>query len=133
MLNELKAILESIDDITEVKNEGIFYGVCTRKDLDEWNYIVFNRRDTTKSGKSYAIGFSEYYEVHIVHEDYIPEGYVYDVIREVEDQSGQKGCKLRQTDDKIEYSYMQKPNTDIVMEIATITFVHAIKESVIRE
>lgn len=133
MLNELKEILKSLDETTGVVNAGVYYGMCNRKDLDEWNYIVFNRKDTGKSGKTAAVGFSEYFEVHIVHEDYIPEGYVYDVIREVQKKSGQAGCKLRLTDDRIAYTYTQKPNTDIVMEIATITFVHAMKDDVIRE
>lgn len=133
MLDELKDILKSLDETTGVVNTGVYYGICNRKDLDEWNYIVFNRKKTGKSGKTVAIGFSEYFEVHIVHEDYIPEGYVYDVIREVQKKSGQAGCKLRLTDDEITYTYTQKPKTDIVMEIATITFVHAMKDDVIRE
>ena len=102
-----------------------YYGACHERKLDLWNYFVFNRRVTTKNNTSKA-DFQTFYEVHIVHEDFIPEGYVETVIQALETQD-ESGTKLRATPDDIRYDYVFKGNTDVVVEIATLTIYHPAK------
>ena len=102
--------------------EGVWYGACREKQLDKWNYFVFNRWKTTKNNQSRA-DFQTFYQVHVVHEDYIPEGYVETVIKALEAQDD-PGTKLKATADDITYSYTFKGNTNMVVEIANITFFH---------
>lgn len=104
---------------------GAYYGACSERKLDRWNYFVFNRRTTTKRNTSRQ-DYQTFYEIHIVHEDYIPEGYVEAVVEALEAQD-ESGTKLRATDDDIRYDYVFKGNTDVVVEMATITVFHPAK------
>jgi hypothetical protein len=98
---------------------GAYYGACNERNLQEWNYFVFNRKETTKS--SNKRDWQTYYQLHIIHEEYIPDGYVEKVIKALESQ---EDVKLRVTIDPVEYSYTFKGKGDVVIEIATITFFH---------
>lgn len=108
MLDKLKKILESLD-------ENLYYGQVARVP-ERWNYTTFNRSTVSKAGKS-KMDFCEYYEVHIVRENYIPEGYIYEVIRKIV-----SGTRLRLADKDITFDYFLKGNTDLSVEVATITF-----------
>ena len=120
ILNETEKTLKRLAKSPDVPMQGAWYGACRKKGLDEWNYFVFNRKKTTKS--SNRLDFQTFYEVHIVHEDYIPEGYIETVVRALESQSD--GAKLKCTSDDIVYDYIFKGNTEMVVEIATITLFH---------
>lgn len=120
VLNKMRETLRVLANDSNVPMHGVWYGACRTKDLGEWNYFVFNRKKTTKS--SNKLDFQTYYEVHVVHEDYIPEGYIETVIKALESQSD--GAKLKCTSDDIAYDYAFKGNTGMVVEIATITFFH---------
>lgn len=98
---------------------GAYYGACNEKDLQEWNYFVFNRKTTSKA--SNRMDWQTQYELHIIHEEYIPDGYVEKVIKRLEEQ---KNVKLRVTADPVSYDYTFKGKGDTVVEIATITFFH---------
>lgn len=115
-------LTEMMDKLaTFAKNNGMvdaYYGACNEK-LQEWNYIVFNRTRIKNNGKIKG-DFNEYYAVNIVHEDAIPEEYIYKTIQEV---LKIKGVKL--TNEDITISYTRKGNTDVVVEIATIIFTKA--------
>lgn len=104
---------------------AVYYGACNERQLDLWNYFVFNRRVTTKRNTSRQ-DYQTFYEVHIVHEDYIPEGYAEAVVAALE-APDDGGTKLRATDDDIRYDYVFKGNTDVVVEMATITVFHPSK------
>ena len=67
--------------------------------------------------------YQTFYQVHIVHEDYIPEGYVETVISELS-KKAEDGTKLRPTNDDVNYNYTFKGGTNVVVEIATITIYH---------
>lgn len=127
MSSVLKRIRRTLDGLLggDAGMAGTYYGACNERELDHWNYFVFNRRVTTKRNTSRQ-DYQTFYEVHIVHEDYIPEGYVEAVVAalEAEDESG---TKLRATDDDIRYDYIFKGNTDVVVEMATITVFHPAK------
>jgi hypothetical protein len=122
VLNRIRDTLASLKDDNAVPMEGVYYGACQEKELDNWNYFVFNRWKTTKNNQS-RTDFQTLYQVHIVHEDYIPEGYVQRVISALEAQAD-AGTKLKATMGDIPYNYTFKGNTNMVVEIATITLFH---------
>ena len=107
----------------EVKMEGVWYGACRENDLMYWNYFVFNRYKTTKNDRGSRVDLQTFYQVHIIHENYIPEGYVDTVIEALQEQAD-PGTKLKVTNDDIQYNYTFKGSTNMVVEIATITFFH---------
>lgn len=119
ILTATKNTLQELAKDAEVPMAGAYYGACREKSLEAWNYFVFNRKKTDKS--SNRMDYQTTYQVHVVHEDYIPEGYIEKVIETLE---AQKGAKLKATADPIEYNYTFKNNTDMVVEIATITLFH---------
>ena len=122
VLDRIKDTLESLAQ-GDVKMDGVWYGACRETKLDHWNYFVFNRRRRSKATSTSRSDNQTYYEVHVVHEDYIPEGYIDTVIHALEAQSDPH-TKLKQTNDDIHFNYTFKGNTSMVVEIATITFTH---------
>lgn len=122
VLNRIRRTLDSLCEDTNVPMNGVYYGACREKKLDLWNYFVFNRKKTTKDNTG-RVDFQTFYQVHIVHEDYIPEGYVQTVIDALSAQD-ESGTKLKATKDDIEYNYTFKGTSNMVVEIATITLLH---------
>lgn len=120
VLDKIRDTLETFLDNPEIPMQTVGYGGVRKTDLQAWNYFVFNRKRRSKNNKQDRQTF---YKVHIVMEDYIPEGYV-DAVIEALEASSEAGTKLRQTLDDVEYNYVYKGNTDLVVEIATITFYH---------
>ena len=114
ILDEIKLKLEEID-------KCVYYGAVSKSIKEtEWNYIVFNRAPTKINQNKN--GYSYYFSVNIVRENFVPEGLDLEVISKVEEISG---MKLANTD--MEYNYIVKPNTNIVVEMLTINFVKAMK------
>lgn len=113
MLNEIKTVLAELKTDTDVPMEAIFYGVCT-EDLSKWNYFVFNRVRSSRPGDA---EWNEYYTVNIIHEDYVPEGYVEKVIKAI------KAAAHMRVSGDVTYAYVQKSNTQMVVEVASIVFV----------
>lgn len=114
ILNDLKAKLEEID-------KNVFYGMVDNSMKETlWNYIVFNRE--RKKISQNKTGFSDYYAIHIVREEYIPEGLEEEVIAKVLEIDG-----MRLAGDDGEYTYIPKPNTNVVIEMFSIGFVKAKK------
>lgn len=114
ILDDIKVKLEQID-------ERVFYGMVDNKVKETiWNYIVFNRvKFKTSQNKT---GYSYYYDVHIVRENFIPEDLELEVINKILEISG-----MRLTEDDFNYEYVEKPNTNIVIEMLSIRFVRAKK------
>ena len=121
MLNEIREKLGELKKNEAVPMEDVAYGLLPQGSTKKWNYFVFNRVNVKTAGKAKG-DFNEYYAVHIVHEDFIPEGYIYKVIQKVLEI---KGIKLAINED-ISFNYARKGNTDVVVEIATIVFTKAI-------
>ena len=114
ILDEIKAKLEEVDP-------KVFYGmVKTIKPESLWNYIVFDRRIMRASEQK--TGYTDYYRVHIVREGFIPEGIAEEVIEKMKEIAG---FKVAKTD--MPYTYVQKGNTDVVVEMLTIEFLRARK------
>ena len=122
VLNRIRDTLTTLAAAKDVPMEGVWYGACREKELKDWNYFVFNRAKTSKDNKS-KMDYQTFYQIHVVHEDYIPEGYVLKVIEALK-QKDESGTKLRPTNDDVAYNYIFKGNTNMVVEIATITMYH---------
>ena len=114
ILDEIKQGLEKIDS-------RVFYGMVDNSVSETiWDYIVFNRA-TLKAGQN-KNSFSDYYDVHIVRENFIPEGIDGEVIEQMLTIDG-----MRLAGADCAYSYVQKPNTNVVVEMLTLHFVRARK------
>lgn len=120
LLDDVKKALKEIDPL-------VFYGLVPSRLVDEnneevpvWDYIVFNRSRL----KSHAnkTSYNDHFEVHIVREEYVPEGIDIDVIAKL---TALPGVKLADEDGT--YDYIMKPNTDTVVEMLTLTFTRGRK------
>ena len=123
VIKRIRETLEALCADSTNPMEGVWYGACRAKELKTWNYFVFNRKKTTKASSPNRVDLQTLYEVHIIHEDAVPEGYVQKVIEALQEQSD-PGTKLKVTADDIDYDYTFKSSTNMVVEIATITFLH---------
>lgn len=114
LLNDVKTKLEEIDPI-------VCYGTVDPK-LREmvWDYIVFNR--VTLSSSSNKTSYSDKFDVHIVREEFIPEGLDLEVINKMLEIPG---VRLASSDG--EYNYTRKNDTGHVVEMLTLHFVRARK------
>ena len=109
ILNDIKEKLEEID-------ENVFYGaVNSRMKETLWNYTVFNR--VKLSPNQNKTGYTAEYSVHIVREDFIPEGLEEEVIEALKSIKG-----VRVNSEGGSYDYVTKPSTDTVVEMFSINF-----------
>lgn len=114
-------ILQDLKNKLETLDLPVFYGrVSNVTNLEVYDYIVFLRDYTKYSATKKSFG--DYFTVVIVSEEFIEEDFDKQVIDAVTSLAG-----FRVTDDDISYEYTTKPNTDILIELATIKFVHARK------
>ena len=112
MRNKIKNKLLEIEG-----NDLLFYGMVPENiDIEEWNYIVFNQSKMKKSGSS-SNDLSGYWNVVIVHEDYIPDDLVAEVINKMSEVNG-----LRLADGDYPYVYTQKGSTNIIVEMLVLQF-----------
>ena len=123
VLNRIRDTLTTLAFDKTIPMEGVWYGACRERELDKWNYFVFNRYKTTKNNQGSKVDLQTFYQVHVVHEDYIHEGYVEKVISALQEKDA-SGTKLKLTNEDIGYSYIFKGNTNMVVEIATIVLYH---------
>ena len=107
-------ILEDIEGKLKEIDNKVFYGMADAN-VTLWNYIVFNRAPL-KVGEN-RTGFSDRYDVHIVRENYIPEGLDIQVIRKMLEIAG-----MRQTSEDCQYNYARNPNTGAVVEVLSLHF-----------
>ncbi len=112
--------LLAIEDKLQEIDPNVFYGMVDKKIAETaWNYIVFNRTGVKYNDNKTAK--SDAFDVHIVRENYIPEG--------LETEVAQKLCELPgvRLSGETKFYYERKPNTNIVIEMLTISFVRARK------
>jgi len=115
ILDEITKKLEQIDPI-------VFYGaVDSSVKATLWNYIVFNR--TTLKQNTNKTGFTDGYSVHIIRENFIPDGLAEEVIAKMLEING-----MRESGSDMQYQYVVKPSTDTVVEMLSIDFVKARKK-----
>ena len=114
ILTDIEAKLTEID-------QNVYYGIVdeSRKDT-VWDYIVFNRTGIKHSlNKTSA---SDRFDVHIIRENYVPDGLEDVVIESLSELPG-----VRMSGEDTTFAYVQKPSTNIVVEMMTIHFLRARK------
>lgn len=110
-------ILEDIKNKLLEVDDHVFYGMVDNSMKETlWNYIVFNR--SVMSINTNKTGYTDRFTVHIIREDWIPEGLELDVIDKMLEIPG-----MRLAANDATYNYVQKPNTNIVVEMISIDFV----------
>ena len=116
ILNQINEKLEEIDSL-------VFYGAVDNEVKESvWNYIVFNRGKLKPS--SNKTGYTYSYDIHIVRENYIPEDLEIEVINKILEIEG-----MRLKDEEHEFNYIVKPNTNIVVEMLSLSFIKARKNA----
>ena len=109
-------ILEEIKEKLEQIDKNVFYGAVDMSMKETlWNYIVFNRVKLSPSQNK--TGCTAEYAVHIVREDFIPEGLEEEVIEALKTIKG-----LRVDGDGGTYDYVTKPSTNNVVEMFSVNF-----------
>ena len=115
MLEQLEKKLQEVMPI-------VYYGAAQddEENITLWNYIVFWRGRTTRNQNN--TGFTDYYSVAIVHENWVPDEMIEATISKIETLPG-----VRLANSDIDFNYTRKASTNAVIEIATLTFGHARK------
>lgn len=116
ILDKIQEVLESV-----AGKLPVYYGKTFASENEKQNYIVFNRRNMNKSGRNMC-DFNYYYQVHIIHENYIPEGFEQEVIDAMESIPG-----LKLVDEQHPFQYVLIESTDTVVEMLTLTFTKTVK------
>ena len=119
-MSKFKGLLEKIESCLQGFGLPVYYGRTFAKDNDEWNYFIFNRQSLNKSGTS-GVDINYQYQVHIVMENYVEEDFEIEVIKTIQEKTRLKLTGIGQ------YSYATKGNTDIVVEMLTLTFTRTAK------
>lgn len=112
MLNKINELLNELD-------KNVYYGMSTHDEEDNWNYIVFNRKKIKPSGQN-KTGYTYYYSITIVRENYIEENFEQKVINKIINNTS-----LRLADNEYMYNYTIKPNTNTIVELLTLDFISA--------
>lgn len=114
-------ILQEIKEQLDTINSNNWYGMVDNiENLDVFDYIVFFRDKTVIDKTKNTL--SDYYVVAIVQENFIEEDFILEVIEKMQNIKGMRVCN-----NDIYYEYTKKPNTDTILEIASISFVKARK------
>ena len=112
ILTDIEAKLKEIDP-------NVYYGMVDESQAETfWNYIVFNRVSINHSANKTAA--TDRFEVHVIRENYIPDGLEDEVVSKLMEIPG-----VRLTSEDSTFDYVQKPNTNIVVEMITIPFLRA--------
>lgn len=123
----MSSILETIEQTLSALAEdtkypftgGVYYGICTAQSLDEWNFFVFDRTEESVTNDK---GATTYYEVRVVHEDYVDEDYTFKVIKALKEAV--PGFSVS---GDIKYESRFKGDTNMRVEMAIIPFKKARK------
>lgn len=115
ILDDIKNKLKEIDS-------NVFYAMVDTSVKDTvWDYIIFERNALSVNANK--TGYSEEYTVRIIREEFIPEGVEIEVIDKMLEIPG-----MRLKSDGGIYEYVQKPNTNIVVEMFSVGFVRPKKK-----
>lgn len=110
-------ILDDIKNKLQEVDSNVFYAAVDMSVKDTvWDYIVFERSSLTVSAN--RTSYTEEYTVRIIREEFIPDGKEIEVIEKMLEIPG-----MRLAVDSGTYEYVQKPNTNIVVEMFSIGFV----------
>ena len=115
-------ILSDIEERLKKLDTRVCYGIIDNavKQSPVWDCIVFGRSNIKYP--SNKLSASDYFDVLIIRENYIPDGLDTEIIQTLTALDG-----VRLAGDTANFDYIQKPNTDTVIEMLTISFVRARK------
>lgn len=107
----IKAKLEEIDP-------NVYYGRADKHDFKSkpWDYMVLACKDFNRT--SNRTGYSDYFEVAIVREEFIPDGLPEQVISAMESLP-----KIRLAEGSHGYEYATKPDSADTVEMLVLKFV----------
>lgn len=114
ILDEIKTKLEEVDPV-------VYYGMVDEAIRETvWDCTVFARTKlkTTANKTAYTDG----YDVLIIRENFVPEGTDREIIDKMLEIDG-----MRLASEDGSYTYINKPNTNTVVEMLTLHFVRARK------
>lgn len=115
-------MLQTIEAKLSAIAEPVFYGTADEiKNGGLWNYIVFFRDKLSRNDGN--TGYTDFYTVGVVHENWVPDELISDVIDAIESIPG---MRLARAD--IDFNYTRKPGTNAVVEIASIPFCRSRKK-----
>lgn len=115
ILDDIKNKLQEID-------RKVYYAAVDMAVKETvWDYIIFER--SALSVNANKTGYTEEYTVRIIREEYIPEGLEIEVIEKMLEIPG-----MRLKSDGGTYEYVQKPNTNVVIEMFSVGFVRPKKK-----
>ena len=120
-MSKLVGTLGKIEEALASFKLPVWYGKTFCKADDKWNYFVFNKKQFNRSGKS-KIDFNYDYQVHIIMKNYIEEGFEQKVIKKIKENTN-----LKLIDQPMQFNYVQKNNTNLVVEILTLEFTKTFK------
>lgn len=114
ILDVIKSKLEEVDPC-------VYYGTVDEAIRETvWNCIVFARTTLKVTGNKTA--YADGYDVLVIRENFIPEGTDLEIIGKMLEIDG-----MRLSSEDGVYTYIQKPNTNIVVEMLALHFVRARK------
>lgn len=114
-------ILDDIKEKLREVDENVFYGMVDNSMREMvWDYIVFNRK--TRSYSQNKTSRNAYFTVNIIREEFIPDGLEDAVVEKMLEIPG-----MRLTGQDGTYTYVPKPNTNVVIEMFSIDFVKPVK------
>lgn len=114
-------ILDDIKNQLEKVDPKVYYGMVDEAIRETvWNCTVFARTKLKVTGNK--TGFADGYDVLIIRENFIPEGTDLEIISKMLEIDG-----MRLSGEDGNYEYIQKPNTNIVVEMLALHFVRARK------
>lgn len=112
---ETKSILDAIKYALEPLGYPIYYGTAAGISKSQpWDYIVFGRENAT--GNNNNTSLTHHYTVAVIHEDYVPEDTIKDVLDAMLAIPGMRWAG------EIVFDYMAKPGTTDVVELMVVRF-----------
>lgn len=109
ILDDIKTKLEELDS-------KVFYGMVDDSMRETvWNYTVFNRVKTSQNANK--TGYSDTFAVHVIRENFIPEELFEQYVDKMIEIPGMR------LSGEGSYTYVQKPNTNTVVEMLSLEFV----------
>lgn len=107
-LTELREVLEQLTGLP------VLYGLGpTKQQVTTWDFAVIRRDTTTIKQRT---GVSDAYIVVICRENYIPEGAMEELAKQLHEQAG-----LAVPNQEINYTYERNTSTGAVAELATLS------------
>ena len=103
-------ILDEIEAALKTLGMPVFYGMQGIGEAEEWNYIVFSRPKVSRSQSKHSK--TKYFTVADDFDDEVEAA-----MREV--------AGVRLASDDIEFDYVRKPNTGVVVELMAMRFYAA--------